>query len=198
MPKLAPVPSLSADQPSPPAPAQHKNLNFRISIDWQPGKQFPELLSFAGLPANYSWQDELPEFVLYRLGQSEQLSQGAWEHRFIQTLKRNTVHRSLRGNDPAPLPNDWRPSNECVTALMRNGISQRFLDNELFNFAIFWRDAGTPHRSWNAKFIDYVKNAWRNQPQEQASAFDRLTDTNWAAGLVPGIAHGSSDAAQLN
>lgn len=175
------IPSASVDQLSP--PTRNPNGTFAVSIDWRPSDKFGDLLAFAGL-ANYPWEDDLPEFVLYRLGQGEQLSQGGWEHRFIQTIKRNAAYRMQRGNDPLPLPTDWTPSNECVVALLRLGIPQTFLDDALRSFAIFWRDAGTAHRSWNAKFIEHAQYIWRSQPQAQPTAFDRLTDRGWADGIV--------------
>jgi uncharacterized protein YdaU (DUF1376 family) len=184
---------VQAEEPPLPATKPNQNGTFAMFLDWQPGDQFDQLLRYARL-ANYPWEDELPEFVLYRLGQSERMSQGSWEHKFIQSLKRNAAQRNQAGNEPTQIPVDWEPDREIVAALLANGITRKFLDSELLTFTAFWRDAGNFHRSWNAKFIDHVQRNWAQQPNVRPSTFDNLTDRSWAVGVVPDI----GDTAGLN
>lgn len=183
-PGSVPIPGASTDQPLP--PTQHPNGIFPMFIDWRPGPRFCDSLRLASL-TECLWEDDLPEFILYRLGKSEVMSQGSWEHRFIQRLKVNEVARSRSGNEPTRLPLNWRPDRMISSALLSNGITQKFLDDALLEFNAFWCEDGSFARSWSAKFIQHVQLKWSQRQPERVSAFESLTDRSWAAGLVPGI-----------
>jgi len=169
-----------------PATAKNPNGISAISIDWRPRDNFADMLAFAGLK-DYPWEDDLPEFVLFRLGHDERMSQGSWEHKFVQTLKRNSYQRSVAGNKPTQIPVDWEPPRDVVAALLQRGMTHKFLDDQLLEFVSFWRDAGNYASSWTAKFIKHVNRQHELRAQARDSpttAFDRLTDTSWAKGLV--------------
>ena len=169
-----------------PLPAARASCVFAMTLDWKPGERFADMLALAGLK-NYPWEDELSEFILYRLGHSDRMSQGSWEHKFIQTLKRNAVRRTQQGNEPTQIPVDWQPPRDVVAALIANGISRRFLDDASLEFVSFWRDAGNYAQSWTAKFIQHVSAQWARYVPPAPSTFDNLTDRSWAAGIVDGI-----------
>jgi hypothetical protein len=166
------------ESPSP----RNPNGPFSMFREWLPGERFADSLSMANLP-DYPWQDDLPEFILYRLGQTESMSQGSWEHKFIQTLKRNDVHRARSGNEPTRLPLNWQPDRLIVAALRNSGIAQQFIDDTLLAFTAFWNDDDSCARSWNAKFIEHVQWKWVQRRPTEKTFLEKHFDRSWAIGL---------------
>jgi hypothetical protein len=160
-------------------PTHRLNGNFSMFIDWAPQLHFDDLLTMFGLPG-HDFGEDLPEFVTYWLGQSESLSQGSWEHKFIRAIKRNVESRARAGNDPQPIPARWMPEDDTINGLLRSGVTQRDIDSALLSFRAFWRDDGTAMRSWNGEFIKQVQFRAASQGPTCANALDTLTDRSWA------------------
>ncbi|MDB6061776.1 MAG: hypothetical protein JWM78_1879 [Verrucomicrobiaceae bacterium] len=96
-----------------------------------------------------------------------------------------------------PISSNWRPGIEVVEILEQKGIPRNFIEDAVPEFVLYWRDAGTPHISWGAKFVQYVKSQWeiyRGKTDRQMTAFESLTDRSWAKDIV---AENESDDRQI-
>ncbi|MEH6444088.1 MAG: DnaT-like ssDNA-binding domain-containing protein [Oceanospirillaceae bacterium] len=58
---------------------------------------------------------------------------------------------------------DWKPSAMFYSTLTRNNIPQAVANSCLDEFILFYCDKNTKERSWDQKFLAWVKRAWVKQ-----------------------------------
>ena len=167
---------------------------------WYPSPDCLQILERSGISREFI-DDAVPEFVLY--WRERGTSDGTWNSKFIAHIRRqwaryeNALEHEL---EPRPISTSWQPSEDVYDILRMANIDIAFACELLPEFILFWRDAGTPHRSWNTKFLQHVKYQWATRhhltsqrgltqgvAQAPVNAFERLTDRSWAAGLIDGL-----------
>lgn len=172
---------------------------------WYPSADALQILERSGINREFI-EDAIPEFVLYWRERGD--SDGTWNSKFVVHIRRQWARYSNaleHEQEPRPIAVNWQPSEDVYDILRMANIDLQFARELVPEFILFWRDAGTPQRSWNTKFLQHVKYQWATRhhlpgigharqqltagtaaagPQ---SAFDRLTDRSWAAGLVDGV-----------
>lgn len=171
---------------------------------WYPSADALQILERANISREFI-DDAVPEFVLY--WRERGTNDGTWNSKFIAHIRRqwaryeNTVEHE---QDPRPISPSWQPNEDVYDILRMANIDIAFACEMLPEFILFWRDAGTPHRSWNTKFLQHVKYQWATRhhlagvnragsaiaagaPPAPGNAFERLTDRSWAAGIVDGV-----------
>lgn len=175
------------------------------SGDWFPSDDALQILERSGINRAFI-EDAVPEFVLYWRERGD--NAGTWNSKFIAHIRRQWASFTSaleHDREPRPIPTNWQPSEDVNDILRLANIDQQFARDLLPEFILFWRDAGTPQRSWNTKFLQHVKYQWAtrhhlrygaNHAGQQLpggaattathSAFDRLTDRSWATGIVDG------------
>lgn len=131
--------------------------SFRMFAEWCPREHFVDMLLAAGLPANHDWEPDWKDFVLYwqHNPNCPSLNQSQWESKFRTAVLHNHRHAV---SQPTPLPVDWHPSVDCFEQLRIEGYDTVHLELDVLPaFTLYWRDDGTPQRSWNTKFIEWVR-----------------------------------------
>lgn len=161
---------------------------------WRPSEDALQILERSGVSRAFI-DDAIPEFVLYWRERGDESS--TWNSKFIAHIRRQWARYSSsleHDRDPHPINPRWRPSEDVLDILRMANIDIEFARELIPEFVLFWRDAGTPQRSWNTKFLQHVKHHWAKRLQkdtralgEPAGAFARLTDRSWANGLVDGV-----------
>ena len=64
----------------------------------------------------------------------------------------------------------WTPSEDCWRLVDKAGIPRTFADSVVGEFRMYWLDEGTRRKSWNATFLNRVKDQWaRQRPKTRAS-----------------------------
>jgi hypothetical protein len=59
----------------------------------------------------------------------------------------------------------WTPSEDCWRLVDKAGIPRDFAESMMGEFRLYWRDEGTRRKSWNATFLNRVKDQWaRRKP----------------------------------
>jgi hypothetical protein len=162
--------------------------------EWTPSEDALQILQRSGVSPAFI-EDAIPEFILYWRERGEATT--TWNSKFIAHIRRQWARYSnavAHERDPHPIASDWQPSEDVYDILRMANIELAFARELLPEFILFWRDAGTPQRSWNTKFLQHVKYQWATrqqrpgqQLQAPASAFAQLTDRSWASGLVDGV-----------
>lgn len=163
--------------------------------DWYPSDDCLQILERSGVSRAFI-EDAIAEFVLYWRERGE--ANGTWNSKFIAHIRRQwaSFTQTLEHErDPHPIAANWRPSEDVYDILRMANIDAHFADEQIPEFILFWRDAGTPQRSWNTKFLQHVKYQWASRhhlrngkvtADAAGSTFDQLTDRSWAAGLISG------------
>lgn len=178
---------------------------------WYPSVDALQILERTGISRQFI-EDTIPEFVLYWRERGD--NTGTWNSKFIAHIRRQWARYSNaleHDQEPRPIAANWQPSEDVYDILRMANIDIAFACELLPEFILFWRDAGTPQRSWNTKFLQHVKYQWATRHHltganragyslssggssasgaaaaAPASAFERLTDRSWASGLVEGV-----------
>ncbi len=172
--------------------------------DWRPSADALQILERAGINRDFI-DDAVPEFVLYWRERGH--NDGTWNSKFIAHVRRQWARYASaleHEQDPRPISANWQPSEDVYDILRMANIDIAFACELLPEFILFWRDAGTPQRSWNTKFLQHVKYQWATRhhmtgglnragsasaagADAKQSTFEQLTDRSWAKGLVNGI-----------
>lgn len=178
---------------------------------WRPSFDALQILERAGIAHDFI-EDAIPEFVLYWRERGH--NDGTWNSKFIAHVRKQWArfeNALAHEQEPRPIPVNWQPSEDVFDILRMANIDITFACELLPEFILFWRDAGTPQRSWNTKFLQHVKYQWATRhhmpghptiggAQRAGSAiaagtdrtapnnaFERLTDRSWASGIVDGV-----------
>ncbi len=89
----------------------------------------------------------------------------------------------------------WTPRPQTVEALVSpisGNVPAQFVQEQIPQFVDYWLDRGESVESWDGLFRKQVLDRWKKightwraapKPTETGSAFDRLQDRSWAAGL---------------
>jgi hypothetical protein len=64
---------------------------------------------------------------------------------------------------------EWRPSALFYSTLSRNNIPREFADSCLDEFILFYCDKNRKERSWDHKFLAWIKRAWIKQQSNGSS-----------------------------
>ena len=189
-------------------PASHSDLQNT----WYPSIDALQILERTGISREFI-EDTIPEFVLYWRERGD--NTGTWNSKFIAHIRRQWARYSNaleHDQEPRPIAVNWQPSEDVYDILRMANIDIQFACELLPEFILFWRDAGTPQRSWNTKFLQHIKYQWATRhhltglpsstgaqragyslaagaaaPTTTTTAFERLTDRSWASGLVEGV-----------
>jgi hypothetical protein len=172
---------------------------------WYPSVDALQILERTGINREFI-EDTIPEFVLYWRERGD--NTGTWNSKFIAHIRRQWARYSNaleHDQEPRPIAPNWQPSEDVYDILRMANIDIAFACELLPEFILFWRDAGTPQRSWNTKFLQHIKYQWATRhhltganraghslaagggAQPALSTFEQLTDRSWAVGLVDGI-----------
>jgi hypothetical protein len=100
---------------------------------------------------------------------------------------------------PVCIHDEWLPSTDAFDILELANVSKNDALKHLKEFILYWKENGTALRSWNSKFVDFVrrkeligsteerngkKTDRHNGPGEFTKQFtERTKDDSWAENL---------------
>jgi len=169
----------------------------RLENQWLPSVQAYEVLNMGGVNKIFI-ENKINEFKMYWL-EKNQLRDN-WNVLFVDFIRREWVKENS-GNKGLPvcIHDDWNPSSDVFDILELANVSKVDALKHLKEFILYWKENGTALRSWNSKFVDFVKrkeligsyeekndkkNNRHNEPGEFSQEFkDRTKDGAWAETL---------------
>jgi DnaT DNA-binding domain len=157
-----------------------KTYDSAMSSAWLPSEEALSILEHGGISHNFI-EAAVPEFILYWKEKGTVTSE--WNSRFIAHVRRQWEsyrHALENDNTPRPIPLNFTPDPACYDVLAMANIDVEFADALLKEFVLYWRDRNEIHRSWNTKFLQFVKFRWAQQGQAGQSLLDKFTDRSWA------------------
>ena len=86
----------------------------------------------------------------------------------------------------APIPLTWTPSESVYAWAHKRGLTRDWVQAQIDEFVIYWRDCGESRKSWDATFINrlqLLQSRMSKGPTHETR--QRLADKDYAAGATP-------------
>lgn len=169
----------------------------KLEESWAPSTHAYDVLNMGGIKRVFI-DNKINEFKMYWL-EKNQLRDN-WNVLFVDFIRREWVKENS-GNKGLPVCIDdkWTPSSDVFDILELVNVSKVAALKHLKEFILYWKENGTALRSWNSKFVDFVKRKEligsyeekndkktnrHNEPGEFSKKFDERTkDGSWADNL---------------
>ncbi len=154
-----------------------------MSTQWSPGEDLLALLTMNHqVPRAFSLE-QLEDFVYYWRERNE--ISHAWENKFRQHVLSRWRHNQQRqaeqqfSGTEQPISQSWRPSEDAMEILLRNGVNREFIDDAIPEFVLYWRERGENTSTWNSKFIAHIRRLWSRYSStlEHDTEPHRISDT---------------------
>jgi hypothetical protein len=133
-----------------------------IGNSWQPSQDAVRQLSQLGVTQSFAEQ-QIPQFVAY--WRDRNVPRHSWESKFIKEVWRQWQQAEATSNrrrQEVALSNEWRPSQDALQILIRQGgINTNFVEDAIPEFILYWRDRGDVSSTWDSKFIQHVRRQWQ-------------------------------------
>jgi hypothetical protein len=133
-----------------------------IGTSWQPSQDAVRQLSQLGVTHVFAEQ-QIPQFVAY--WRDRNVPRHSWESKFIKEVWRQWQQAEATSNrrrQEVTLSNEWRPSQDALQILIRQGsINANFVEDAIPEFILYWRDRGDVSSTWDSKFIQHVRRQWQ-------------------------------------
>ena len=169
-----------------------KDSKTRLSHSWIPEKETIDVLEMGGISIDFA-KTKLKEFKIYWVERNQ--PRDNWNILFIDYIRREWAkeHTANKGL-PYCMNKTWLPNEDVYSVLSLSQITKETALKYLKEFIIYWEDNGTALKSWNSKFIEYVKrkelelinkdgkkNNGNNEPGKFSKGFtERKDDQSWA------------------
>ena len=143
---------------------------------WEPGQHLYQQLAQHGIDEAFI-QAQLAEFKLYWI--ERRTAEYAWDNKFFRWVKDRFEKQQKAGfvakeKIAIAMHNQWQPTTEALQILLANDIPQQFIDKELQEFILYWKDKGRTCQTWDSEFIRRIKSLWiKTQIIEEANAKPR-------------------------
>jgi hypothetical protein len=133
-----------------------------IGNSWQPSQDAVRQLSQLGVTQSFAEQ-QIPQFVAY--WRDRNVPRHSWESKFIKEVWRQWQQAEATSNrrrQEVALSSEWRPSNDALQILIRQGgINANFVEDAIPEFILYWRDRGDLSSTWDSKFIQHIRRQWQ-------------------------------------
>ena len=176
-------------------PSDNQNIGKRkLNVKWAPSIQAFDVLGMGGINQEFI-ESKVNEFKLYWLEKNQMRDN--WNVLFVEFIRREWVKENSENKGlPMCVDDNWSPSSDALDILELANVSKNDALKHLKEFILYWKENGTALKSWNSKFVDFVKrrefigsyeekddkkNYRHNEPGEFSQKFkERTKDDSWA------------------
>ena len=161
------------------------NKSNTMNSDWEPSREAIEVLELGGINIDFA-SLKLKEFRIY--WKEKKVRKDNWNSVFINYIRKEWVQFNSKNKGmPFTMADDWMPSSSALDILELSEIKKDTALNYLSEFILFWKDNGAALKTWNVKFVDFVKRKEigsynsKNEPGKFTKTFkERKSDQSWA------------------
>ena len=161
------------------------NKSNIMNSDWEPSSEAIEVLELGGIDIDFA-SLKLKEFRVY--WKEKKAQKDNWNSVFINYIRKEWVQFNSKNKGmPYTMADDWMPSSSALDILELSEIKKDTALNYLSEFILFWKDNGAALKTWNVKFVDFVKRKEigsynsKNEPGKFTKTFkERKSDQSWA------------------
>ena len=157
----------------------------RMHSEWEPSREAVEVLELGGIDIDFA-SLKLKEFRVY--WEEKRVQKDNWNSVFINYVRKEWVQFNSKNKGmPHTIDDDWIPSTSALDILELSEIKKDTALSYLNEFILFWKDTGAAFKTWNVKFVDFVKRKEigsynsKNEPGKFTKTFkERKSDQSWA------------------
>ena len=161
------------------------NKSNIMNSDWEPSSEAIEVLELGGIDIDFA-SLKLKEFRVY--WKEKKAQKDNWNSVFINYVRKEWVQFNSKNKGmPHTMADDWMPSSSALDILELSEIKRETALSYLGEFILFWKDNGAALKTWNVKFVDFVKRKEigsynsKNEPGKFTKTFkERKSDQSWA------------------
>jgi hypothetical protein len=161
------------------------NKSNIMNSDWEPSSEAIEVLELGGIDIDFA-SLKLKEFRIY--WKEKKVYKDNWNSVFINYIRKEWVQFNSKNKGmPYTMADDWMPSSSALDILELSEIKKDTALSYLSEFILFWKDNGAALKTWNVKFVDFVKRKeigsynTKNEPGKFTKTFkERKSDQSWA------------------
>ena len=161
------------------------NRSNIMNSDWEPSSEAIEVLELGGIDIDFA-SVKLKEFRIY--WKEKKAQKDNWNSVFINYVRKEWVQFNSKNKGmPHTMADDWMPSSSALDILELSEIKREIALSYLGEFILFWKDNGAALKTWNVKFVDFVKRKEigsynsKNEPGKFTKTFkERKSDQSWA------------------
>ena len=161
------------------------NKSNIMNSDWEPSSEAIEVLELGGIDIDFA-SVKLKEFRIY--WKEKKVQKDNWNSVFINYIRKEWVQFNSKNKGmPHTMADDWMPSSSALDILELSEIKRETALSYLGEFILFWKDNGAALKTWNVKFVDFVKRKEigsynsKNEPGKFTKTFkERKSDQSWA------------------
>ena len=151
-----------------------------IESAWQPDKELLDQIQEYGIPEEFSYS-LIDDFK--HLNQEKDEKNKSWGIKFLRFVIKQWRHKEVSDNQKKkrkPIEANWKPEDEAREILVRSGIDNKFIDEEIPEFVLYWSERKEESDIWNSKFISHVRRKWgRHLDIKGNNEIPSKIDTNW-------------------
>lgn len=74
-----------------------------------------------------------------------------------------TGKKTRKGKAKFSIPDDWMPSDRCLSLIEAAGIPEVFAAQQLGEFIMYWQERGDKRPGWDSTFLNLVKDRWERK-----------------------------------
>ena len=161
------------------------NKSNIMNSDWEPSSEAIEVLKLGGIDIDFA-SLKLKEFRIY--WKEKKAQKDNWNSVFINYVRKEWVQFNSKNKGmPHTMADDWMPSSSALDILELSEIKRETALSYLGEFILYWKDNGAALKTWNVKFVDFVKRKEigsynsKNEPGKFTKTFkERKSDQSWA------------------
>ena len=156
-----------------------------LDSGWEPSREAIEVLELGGIDLDFVYL-KLKEFRIY--WKEKNVQKDNWNSIFINYIRKEWVQfNSKTKGMPFIMADDWMPSSSALDILELSEIKKETALSYLGEFILFWKENGAALKTWNVKFVDFVKRKEigsyndKNEPGKFTKTFkESKSDQSWA------------------
>ena len=156
-----------------------------LDSGWEPSREAIEVLELGGIDLDFVYL-KLKEFRIY--WKEKNVQKDNWNSIFINYIRKEWGQfNSKTKGMPFIMADDWMPSSSALDILELSEIKKETALSYLGEFILFWKENGAALKTWNVKFVDFVKRKEigsyndKNEPGKFTKTFkERKSDQSWA------------------
>ena len=110
-----------------------------IESAWKPDKELLDQIQEYGIPEEFSYS-LIDDFK--HLNQEKDEKNKSWGIKFLRFVIKQWRHKEVSDNQKKkrkPIEANWKPEDEAREILVRSGIDNKFIDEEIPEFVLYWR-----------------------------------------------------------